>query len=441
MHKLTLCMIVKNENTDHFRDCLESVSPYIDYYVIADNGSTDGTQDFIKDFFNEKGIPGEVHEVEWVNFGHNRTEAIRFCEGKTHYILMIDADDRLVGKPNMNIDEMIQDGPEGYGLRIKRGDFTWWRNQIFRADAGWEYKGVLHEYAYCGGVPQPHRYGRIDGDYYIDARTLGARNKDHDTGEGIDGITKYSRDAEILESALNNPDDPAYEPTNSRYQFYLGQSYFDSQQWAKAEEAYSKRATMGGWTEEVFYSVFRVAMCKLLQEKPWTEAQDTLLQAWNIKPDRAEPLYHLARIQRMNNNPNLGYLFSKAAMDIAYPKDDILFINDDIYKWQVMDEFASCAYYVGDIENGFRAARILSQYVERREIPEEHHERIRGNLQFYEDAFKEQQRQKESKAAERDLAKQNRIEQQSRDKEAIHRKNETRKRKMKAKKRAANRKR
>ena len=37
---------------------LESVYPYIDYWVIQDNGSTDGTQDIIKNFFKEKGIPG-----------------------------------------------------------------------------------------------------------------------------------------------------------------------------------------------------------------------------------------------------------------------------------------------------------------------------------------------------------------------------------------------
>ena len=50
-------MIVKNES-HIIKECLESVSPYIDYWVIADNGSTDGTQDLIKEFFDEKGIPG-----------------------------------------------------------------------------------------------------------------------------------------------------------------------------------------------------------------------------------------------------------------------------------------------------------------------------------------------------------------------------------------------
>ena len=44
---------------------LESVYPYIDYWVIQDNGSTDGTQDIIKNFFNEKGIPGFLYQLDW----------------------------------------------------------------------------------------------------------------------------------------------------------------------------------------------------------------------------------------------------------------------------------------------------------------------------------------------------------------------------------------
>lgn len=57
-------MIVKNE-THIIRECLESVAPYIDYWVISDTGSTDGTQELITKFFEEKGIPGELHQDEW----------------------------------------------------------------------------------------------------------------------------------------------------------------------------------------------------------------------------------------------------------------------------------------------------------------------------------------------------------------------------------------
>jgi glycosyltransferase involved in cell wall biosynthesis len=379
MTTISLAMIVKNENTDHFRECLDSVSPHIDYWVVADNGSTDGTQDMVREYFEEKGIPGEVHDVEWVGFGHNRTEALALCDGKADYALMIDADDRLVGNFSFpkNMDK------DGYSLRIKRGDFTWWRNQIFKTGIGWKYTGVLHEYAECPpkAADQSLRCERIEtGDYFIDARTLGARNKKGEHGkEDMSSIEKYSKDADMLLEALKE------EPDNARYQFYLAQSYFDSQQFEKAEEAYTKRATMGGWMEEVFYSIFRVGILKLMQNKPWADAQDTFLQAYNVRPCRAEPLYHLARIHRLNDNPHLAYLFARAGLDIPYPQHDILFLSSDIYEWQMLDEFASVAFYNNDMEKGYVASKKLVDMCSapNSRIPQEEHKRITDNFNHY----------------------------------------------------------
>lgn len=392
---ITLSMIVKNE-THIIKDCLESVAPHIDYWVIADNGSTDGTQEFVKNFFKEKGIPGELHEVEWVDFGHNRSEALALCKGKADYVLMIDADDQLLGTPKIDLKEE----KDGYALRIKRGNFTWWRNQIFKVDSGWTYQGVLHEYAECTGKEGKDIFlGRIQGEYHIDARTLGARNIDED-GSHIDGVKKYSRDAETLKKALEK------EPDNTRYQFYLAQSYFDSQQYEKAEEAYAHRATMGGWLEEVFYSVFRVGMCKMMRKEPWQDCQDVFLQAWNIKPDRSEPLYHLAQIHRTNGNPHLGYLFAKAALDIPYPEKDILFINDDIYNWQVLDEFSATAFYTNDIERGYVATKRLIDMMNDGKIPVQHAERFNQNLEYYQKSINErQEQQKQHLEAQKNMKK------------------------------------
>lgn len=408
-------MIVKNES-HIIKDCLESVAPYIDYWVIADNGSTDGTQELIKEFFKEKNIPGELQEVEWVDFGHNRSEALAFCDGKADYALMIDADDRIIGKPTLN----LSDEKDGYALRIKRGNFTWWRNQVFKTGIGWGYAGVLHEYAECKGKESSTmNLGRIQGDYHIDARTLGARNINED-GSPIDGVEKYSRDAETLEEALKK------EPDNTRYQFYLAQSYFDSQQYEKAEEAYAKRASMGGWLEEVFYSVFRVGMCKMLRNEPWQDCQDVFLQAWNIKPDRAEPLYHLAHIHRNNGNPHLGYLFSKSALEIAYPTNDILFINDDIYKWMIMDEFSATAFYVGDLDRGYAATRRLVDMSKKGEIPKEHEARILDNIKHYETAIDEKQQKQQEIQQKQEEEKQ----------KAIKNKENQKRKKIKKKKKA-----
>src|SRR5262245_27538846 len=54
-----LCMIVKNE-TKVIRQCLESTLPLIDYILVIDTGSTDGTQEMIRDFLAHHNIEGTV---------------------------------------------------------------------------------------------------------------------------------------------------------------------------------------------------------------------------------------------------------------------------------------------------------------------------------------------------------------------------------------------
>jgi hypothetical protein len=237
---VTLCMIVKDE-THIIQDCLKSMLPYIDRYDITDT----------------------------VGEG-SRTESLRNCDGKADYCWVIDADDYVEG--SFEFPEPMD--RDCYSLQIKRGEFVWWRNQIFRMGVGWRYKGILHEYADCD--KQDHSGLRIAGDYHIEARTMGARNV------GIEPKEKYSRDAEVFEDALFNTESRFYEPDNQRYQFYLAQSYFDSQQWQKSFEAYSRRVTMGGWEEEVYYSLFRLGIICAVQERPWTEIQQRFLQSSSL---------------------------------------------------------------------------------------------------------------------------------------------------------------
>lgn len=63
--KTTIClnMIVKNERAVIER-CLQSVVKYIDYWVICDTGSTDGTQQKIQHFFQSNNVPGELFQDE-----------------------------------------------------------------------------------------------------------------------------------------------------------------------------------------------------------------------------------------------------------------------------------------------------------------------------------------------------------------------------------------
>jgi glycosyltransferase involved in cell wall biosynthesis len=365
---VALSMIVKNES-HIILECLNSIYKYIDYWVIVDTGSTDGTQDIIKNFFAEKGIPGELHERSWVNFGHNRSEALALCDSKADYMWMIDADDFVEG--DFKYPDVMN--ADGYAIRMGRPEFSWWRTQIYKTGIGWKYEGVLHEYATCPSK-QPTSIEKIPGKYYIVARTVGGRNI------GVDPIEKYSKDAITLEEALKK------EPNNTRYQFYLGQSYFDSQQWEKSIEAYTKRAQMGGWPEEIFYSLLRVAIAKAMLNRPWEEIQQAFLESFSSRPSRAEPLYHIARIYRLNNKPALAYLFAKMATSIPYPKDDILFVVDEIYTFGALDELGSVAFYAGYPVEGYEACKKL---ITENRVPDPHKERVANNLKHYEAAMEQ----------------------------------------------------
>ena len=368
--KIALSMIVKDE-THIIKECLESMSQYIDYWVICDTGSTDGTQEMVKEFFEEKGIPGELHEIPWEGFGKTRTHALSLCDGKCDYMWMIDADDFVAG--DFQFPELMDE--DAYSLKIQRGDFTWWRNQIFKSEMGWGYEGILHEYASCKSrTPEQLKQARIEGDYHIEARTIGARNV------GITAVEKYSKDADMLLDALTNEDSPHYSPKNDRYQFYLAQSYFDSQQFEKAEKAYLTRAQLGGWEEEVYYSMFRLAVISVILDRPWQEQSERFLQAWAYRPIRAEPLHQLARLHRNRGEPRQAFLYAKYAAELPIPPQDILFISQDVYKWMCIDEIGATAFYCHDFERGAAACKYI---IENKFCPDGEVARISENLKTY----------------------------------------------------------
>jgi len=332
-------MIVKNES-HIIRETLDSIYKYIDYYIIIDTGSTDNTKEVIYNFFKDKNILGEIHDVPWQNFGYNRSEAIKYCKGKSKYIWVIDADDLIIG------DLVLPKKLESRAYNLLYGNsFTYWRTQIFNiTDYDWKYVGVLHEYPAC--EPDNGEISDIHGDYYMDSRRLGDRNKDDN---------KYERDCNLLINGLEE------EPDNERYMFYLAQSYMDVGKHDKAEEFYLKRADKGRWYEEHFYSLYKAGLCKMYQNKPWNECLKCFLDAYNVNKCRIEPIYEIVKYYRKDNNFNEGYKYGSYIKNIdsynwwyKQNKDQKLFIHNDIYDYKFFDEMSICAYYTGKIYESFK---------------------------------------------------------------------------------------
>ena len=364
--KKTIClnMIVKNESAI-IRDTLENIMAHVplDYYVISDTGSDDNTADIIKQFFDEKGIQGEIHHDEWVNFAHNRNCALQHAQGKTDYVLIFDADDRFEG--NFVLPEELTS--DRYYFRMANsvtGANVYFRTLMFRNDGSFYWRGVLHEF-----VEQRKKTvveQKIFGDYYVISGRFGARSNNPQ---------KYFQDAQVLEKAFYSPED---EDLKDRYAFYTAQSYRDANMPQKAIEWYAKRANLGGWHEEVYYSLLQIALLKIELNAPLDEVQNLLLAAYEYRPQRAESLYHLARQLRIHDKIKLAYIYATAAVSTPLNKD-ILFVDHSVYEWKAKDELAVSAYWVGNYQ---LCHDLCLELLANPAIPDEDKKRFQSNLDF-----------------------------------------------------------
>lgn len=331
----TIClnMIVKNESKVICR-CLESVKPLIDYWVICDTGSTDGTQEIIRSYM--KDIPGELHERPWVNFEHNRNLALDFARGKADYVLFIDADEILERDPNFVMPRLDKDF---YHIMTHFNGTHYARVELINNHLPWKWVGVLHEYVNCD---QAKSSQILEGIRNV-VRTDGARSQDP---------RKYHKDAEVLKAALEK------EPNNTRYIFYLAQSYRDAGEPALAIEQYQKRAQMGGWDEEVFMSLYQIGCMQEKLEMPTETIVESYMKAYRFRPSRIEPLYNLVRYLRIKGHCLEGYNLAEQELFTPFPKD-ILFVQSWMYDFEFLLEFSACAYWV----EKYRETQIASHHL------------------------------------------------------------------------------
>jgi glycosyltransferase involved in cell wall biosynthesis len=88
-------MIIKNEENVIERS-LRAMLPHVQCWSIVDTGSTDSTKEIIHSMTAEYGRPGTLYQRPWVNFEHNRNEALLLAKDKACYTLFIDADEELI---------------------------------------------------------------------------------------------------------------------------------------------------------------------------------------------------------------------------------------------------------------------------------------------------------------------------------------------------------
>jgi hypothetical protein len=357
MSTLCLNMIVKNESKVITR-CLDSMLPHIHSWVILDTGSTDGTQNLIRQHL--RGLPGELFEMPWTDFGRARTQALERVGKRADYVLFMDADDILVCPEGFAFPPLTADA---YSLHLRMGAegaaLSYSRICVASTQLPWRFQGVLHEALACA---VPFQAAHLDGPV-IHASSEGARSRDPE---------KYLKDVQVLREALKT------EPDNTRDVFYLAQSCRDAGLLEEAIETYLRRAAMGRWEEEVWFSLFEAARLMELQGWPVGTVAQTYLKAYQARPARAEPLCGLARFYRLREDFHVARMFAAQAMAIPRPAD-LLFLDEGCYQWRCLDEYAVASYWTGHARECLEACeRLLTE----RPLPAAERPRVEANREW-----------------------------------------------------------
>jgi tetratricopeptide (TPR) repeat protein len=279
------------------------------------------------------------------------------------YALVIDADDLIEYPPNTKNtihDLLNKSNPNCCDILIKQETIDYWRGQIFKCNDGWRYVGVLHEYP-SNNKPNNVKV-QLPRDIFMISRRLGGRNL---TGD------KPKRDIEVLTQGLID------EPDNDRYVFYLAQSYKDNGDSLNAIKYYKKRFHMGRWAEEAWFSAYQVGML-YKQIGNIHKFEYWLQRAHDMRPWRAEPMYHLTQYFRINGKLHKAYQYYKIGSQIKYPYQDVLFVEKLPYNGGFAYEKTIIDYYVHDDKKiGLRDNfNYLLEY-------SEHIENVVSNLKFY----------------------------------------------------------
>jgi len=303
-------MIVKNE-AHVILDTFKNITSFIrfDYWVISDTGSTDKTKECITEFFKERGIPGEIVDTPWKNFGYNRSVALEKAYRKTDYVFVWDADDEIYG-------DFVMPDPVADSYKFTFGNesgLRYSRCQLFKNTLRWKYEGVLHEYATCMEPSGPS--GEVRGNYYFISGRKGDRSKDPN---------KYMKDALILKEAFYERK-AAGDPIHERYAFYCGNSYLSANDYENAIEFYKIVLTLNNWVQEKYMSCLEIYDSYERLNKPLLGIP-YLVESYKYDPKRMECFYRLIKYYCIHGQCDIAYMYYTMVQNYMEKE----FLTDDV---------------------------------------------------------------------------------------------------------------
>jgi glycosyltransferase involved in cell wall biosynthesis len=340
---IAVVIMVKNEESVIQPTLLPYIQAGIDAFLVYDTGSTDKTIEKAKELFDQHHLEhGYIKQDSFIDFSTSRNRALDAAQDlfpNAVFLIMPDAEWYIKNIDNLmdfcrNESKNIQFS--AYFVRIKNSLIDFYVPRLLTASCRPRFIGVVHE-----AIPvtqQQADCARLSGDIYFDLQPshFGAEKSKK----------RWERDKDLLLKEFKK------DPTNSQTTFYLAQTYESLCEYEKSYYYYSirvKQKTLSA--EDDFMAAYKFALMtdflSAENKKEWGEALELYLNAYQMRPNRAEPLIRIAQHYLKEQKMWLAFFFAKKATELSYPTDRI-FVEREMYTFVRYEILSASAFYVGE---------------------------------------------------------------------------------------------
>jgi tetratricopeptide (TPR) repeat protein len=357
---LGLALIARDEE-DTLPRLLASCGDAFDEIVLADTGSTDATVARFEAWAREHpAVDCRAVHFAWCD-DFARARQFAADQLRSDWQVWADCDDEIVGA---GVLREIIDAVPGEVAAVRcvyeySPGHELMRERLVRAGRG-RWIGPIHEVQEIDGPLVDVAADRVRWVHHADSGS-----------ERATGRPRAVRDLEILAAAV------AEDPHDRRSVFYLARTHDDLGHSEQALEWFARRAALGGWEEEVFWSTYRTGVLRA-DAGDWPAAVTDLIAAWELRPTRLEPLYELCWRLRDRGQHHAALAFARSGLGVPVP-DDQLFVHRWIHEYGMLVEFSVAAYWAGDAREALEATERLLAMTD---LPEAHREHALANRAF-----------------------------------------------------------
>lgn len=331
-----------------------------DYRIVADTGSTDGTQEKLR----ELGVTvHQVHVKPW-RFDMGRNASLALVPDDVDVCLQLDMDE----VPELDFFKKVRKywkpGADMGWITMKTDDNKWERDRL-HTRWNWIWKYNIHEVNVWYGEGEP-----VDCDV---RKAVIHHLPDNSKSRG-----QY---LPMLEAGVKE------YPTDPRIWTYMTREYFFYEKWQEVIDSATKKLELGGWEVE------SAAVCRWAGEAAHQLGDEEKARYWydkgaEILPEQGEPQFGVA--MDAYRKQEWQRCLDAALNALESPRSNHYCYEAAVWNWKAYDLAGIAAYNLKHIDE----AITFTQEAIKADGPES--ERIKRNLEFFKKVKHETSTRKQS---------------------------------------------